>query len=335
LRSVGKVELTAGKVEFKGNSTTVHEISGEGLELKGDAELKLATAMLVKGATFRSSGDMQLGGITDEIGTSRRRSQTAEDNAVHGILVIDGDSVLISNGSLAVATNASILFNTTGFSVISGAGLENHGHVNVAAGDVTVSEGGVHSDGMFEIGSLGSLNLDSPADESVFGGTGVVIMPGGYLTIMSGMVSFLAEVVGCSRIIGSISTQLDFSASSGCTACPDGVAGNCDFAPTSDADIAAVCSFNDMIARLLGAASLSTGFCGESCGRPPIMRPMCVDFIQEHGQNGFDVANECASGPTCDLKALADAISMNETELVMDLVVPCQEVHSMLSCQSP
>ena len=54
--------VTKGKVEFKGNSTSTHEISGEGLELKEDAELKLESGQMDIKGPIKSTGKLEVKG---------------------------------------------------------------------------------------------------------------------------------------------------------------------------------------------------------------------------------------------------------------------------------
>jgi len=324
VRSVGKIELTKGKVEFKGNSTSTHEISGEGLELKEDAELKLTATMSLSGGKLLLSGRFDLGANTAGTSASGRRLQESSNAAGH--LIVDGDSVLVSDGILLVSRGGSIFFNSTNISTT--VGLENHGNLTIVQGSV-VSSGAMFSNGSVLIGQTGTLAINAADASSEFSGEGVVIINGGTLSASEGTVSFLAEVVGPAGIVASNGANFNFGAGSGLGECPSHLA-NCVVATATAQDIGTFCSFESVVHRLQDAADAATPFCGGDCGHAAPMLSVCSNFIREQGQAGFVVRDQCAStGVECNLKALVDAFDTSN-ESISSLFQACAEVYQKM-----
>jgi hypothetical protein len=205
----GQLDMRSGSVEFKAPLFSFGNVS---VESKGKISLgpSNGTAHEFRGKGLHSSGELQLG-IPPSGSENRRQLSQAPLQA--GDVVI-GSGGLISTGHIDVPQGSTMTFNSTDIVDIGGRGMDSAGQVHILQGDVTVTAGGIRSEGSIHVKG-GRLQFNS-ADSSRIGGSGLTIYSGGSATMSAGTVDFTAPFVGTLHRSGTAKIRIDTAVNQTC-----------------------------------------------------------------------------------------------------------------------
>merc|ERR1711871_332925 len=205
----GQLDMRSGSVEFKAPLFSFGNVS---VESEGKISLgpSNGTAHEFRGKRLHSSGELQLG-IPPSGSENRRQLSQAPLQA--GDVVI-GSGGLISTGHIDVPRGSTMTFNSTDIVDIGGRGMDSAGQVHILQGDVTVTAGGIRSEGSIHVKGV-RLQFNS-TDSSQIGGSGLTIDSGGSATVSAGTVDFTAPFVGTLHRSGTAKIRIDTAVNQTC-----------------------------------------------------------------------------------------------------------------------